>query len=51
MEIKDNFLPKEEFKLLQNFMLGENCPWYFNKFTTWRPENGIDAAELSLIHI
>ena len=45
MEVKDNFLPKEEFKLLQNFMLGEDCPWYFNNFTTWRPENGIDAAE------
>ena len=45
MEIKDNFLPQKEFIPLQNFLLGEDCPWYFNRFTTWRPENGIDAAE------
>ena len=45
IQLYDNFLPQEQFKPLQNFMLGEHCPWYFNRFTTWRPENGIDAAE------
>ena len=47
IKLHDNFLPKEEFETLQNFLLGEDCPWYFNRFTTWRPENGIDAAEAS----
>ena len=45
IQLYDNFLPKEQFEPLQNFLLGEDCPWYFNRFTTWRPENGIDAAE------
>ena len=31
--VYDNFLSKEEFEPLQNFMIGEDCPWYFNRFT------------------
>ena len=45
IQLYDNFLPKEQFELLQNFLLGEDCPWYFNRFTTLRPERSIDAAE------
>jgi len=32
MEIIDNFLNKKEFKKIQNFMMGANCPWYYNDF-------------------
>ena len=49
IKIYDNFLSKENFVPLQNFMLGENCPWYFNRFTTYRPERGIEAAEAAFI--
>ena len=49
IKIYDNFLSKEDFVSLQNFMLGENCPWYFNRFTTYRPERGIEAAEAAFI--
>ena len=47
IKIYDNFLSDEEFKLLQTFMLGEDIPWYFNRFTTLRPERSIDAAEVA----
>ena len=30
-EVFDNFLPKEEFKPLQDFMLSYDCPWYYNE--------------------
>jgi hypothetical protein len=32
MKIIDNFLPKEEFKNLQNFLLSDIFPWFFNGF-------------------
>ena len=44
IKVYDNFLSKEEFIPLQDFLLGEDCPWYFNRFTTFRPERSIDAA-------
>ena len=49
IKIYDNFLSKEDFEPLQNFMLGEDCPWYFNRFTTYRPERGIEAAEAAFM--
>lgn len=29
--LKDEFLPKEEFKKLQNVIMGAEMPWYYNK--------------------
>ena len=29
IEIIDNFLPEEEFKSIQSFMMGDNFPWFF----------------------
>ena len=34
MEIIDNFLDEIEFKNIQQFMMGEKCPWFYNQHTT-----------------
>tara|TARA_R100001086_G_C11711559_1_gene224284 strand:- start:122 stop:631 length:510 start_codon:yes stop_codon:yes gene_type:complete len=31
IKIIDNFLDKEVFKKLQSFLLGDNCPWFYNE--------------------
>ena len=31
IKIIDNFLDKELFKKLQNFLLGDECPWFYNE--------------------
>tara|TARA_R100001244_G_C5107580_1_gene120347 strand:+ start:23 stop:586 length:564 start_codon:yes stop_codon:yes gene_type:complete len=31
IKIIKNFLDKESFKKLQDFVLGEECPWFYNK--------------------
>jgi len=31
IKIIDNFLDKESFKKLQDFVLGDGCPWFYNK--------------------
>ena len=31
MKIIDNFLPEEIFKQIQNIMMGDEFPWYYNK--------------------
>ena len=31
IKIIDNFLDKEPFKKLQNFLLGGECPWFYNE--------------------
>ena len=33
MKIIDNFLSKDEFKLVQRVMMSADFPWYFNDFT------------------
>ena len=32
MKIIDNFLPEEEFKIIQKHMLSNNFPYYFHGF-------------------
>ena len=33
-EVIDNFLPKEEFEAIKNFMMAEDFPWFFNNHCT-----------------
>jgi len=39
MKIIDNFLPKEEFKQIQEYMLSNNFPYYFNSFVANEADN------------
>jgi hypothetical protein len=39
MKIIDNFLPKEEFKKIQNTMLSNDFPYYFNGFVANEEDN------------
>jgi len=32
-KVIDNFLPKEKFSKLKNYIMGEYFPWYYNNFT------------------
>ena len=32
MKIIDNFVPKEEFKAIQDLMMGDAFPWYYNDY-------------------
>jgi hypothetical protein len=41
-KIIDNFLPKEELKIIQDVMLGPDFPWYFNNVIT-DPQEIIDG--------
>jgi hypothetical protein len=38
-EVIDNFLEKEHFNLLKNFLLNEGTPWYFRKNDTKNSKN------------
>ena len=44
IKLYDDFLPREEFESLQNLMLGDCFPWFFNRFTTYDPSHGEDAV-------
>ena len=37
-EIVDNFLPKNEFKIIQDLFYSDNLPWYHNKDGVSRPQ-------------
>jgi len=39
MKIIDDFLPKEEFKNLQNFLLSDTFPWFYNSTVVHKEEN------------
>ena len=39
MKIIDNFLPPLEFSLLQNVLMGEDFPWFYNPYTLY-PSQG-----------
>ena len=39
MKIIDNFLPEEEFKIIQNHMLSNDFPYYFNGFVAEEWDN------------
>ena len=47
IKLYDDFLPREEFESLQNLMLGDCFPWFFNRFTTYDPSHGEDAVEFA----
>jgi hypothetical protein len=34
LEVIDNFLDEKEFKNIQNIIMGNNFPWYFNNYIT-----------------
>ena len=34
IQIEDNFLEKDEFNNLNNILMGDNFPWYYNDFIT-----------------
>ncbi len=46
IKIIDNFLEKTDFKNLQNIILGDNFPWYFNDFKS----DGVDIANYQFTH-
>jgi hypothetical protein len=35
MKVIDNFLPEEDFKILQKIVMGKTIPWYFAKETNF----------------
>jgi hypothetical protein len=41
-KIIDNFLPKEDFKQINDLLTGPNFPWYYNKNVTFGPKDKKD---------
>ena len=39
IQVIDNFLETEEFNKLNNIIMGDNFPWYYNDFMTKWPDN------------
>ena len=48
MKVIDNFLPEEEFKTIQNFIMGETVPWFYNDY---RLSKSIEDKNYQLIHM
>ena len=46
MKIIDNFLDNENFKFLQNIVMGDMFPWYFNNFKS----DGNDLTNYQFTH-
>jgi hypothetical protein len=50
-EVKDKFLPNKDFKIIQNIMLGDEFPWYYNVSINGgseiRTEDGLDSYQLT----
>ena len=40
MNISKNFLPRDTFKTLKDYMMGYYFPWYFNDFVNYQGEKG-----------
>ena len=38
MEVIDNFLPFDDFLRIQNAMLGNEFPWYYNDYIAYDPD-------------
>lgn len=49
-KVVDNFLENDVFKELQNIMLGDNFPWYYNDYVT-REEDVNGIKEYQLTHV
>ena len=41
IDIKDDFLTPEEFKSIEDMMLSENFPWFYNDFRTYGDDNDL----------
>ena len=45
IKIIDDFLDKELFKKLQNFLLGDECPWFYNESSVYVFYNNIEKGK------
>jgi len=39
MKVVDNYLPKEDFIVLKNIVMGKDFPWYFSENLTFHDDN------------
>ena len=46
IKVIDNFLEEDVFKGIQNFVMGDNFPWYFNDFKS----DGYDTHNYQFTH-
>lgn len=49
MEIRDNFLGREDFKALQEELMGPYFPWYYNPYIAF--ENDESDESYQLVHV
>jgi len=47
VQVYDNFLDENYFKCLQDYFLGADCPWYYNRFVVAEDEVGTVKNELN----
>ena len=47
MEVIDDFLPFPEFKSLQNVIMGQDFPWFFNEFVDFDYDAGLDDFQFT----